>query len=91
MNDPEWHYLMMRRIGKTVINQQVNCPYCKDHPIMDAYDNHASSCSSRGHRIGRHDRIRDAIAKLCKDHRVEPRNLTECHRRPADISLWNRG
>ena len=95
MNDPEWHYFMMRRIGKTVINQPVNCPYCKDHPVMDPYGNHASSCATRSHRIGRHDRIRDEIAKLCRDanirHRLEPRNLTDSNRRPADILVYGIG
>ena len=95
INDPEWHYFMMRRIGKTVINQPVKCPYCKHHPEMDLYGNHASSCATQGHRIGRHDRIRDAIATLCQQanirHKVEPRNLTESNRRPADILVYGIG
>ena len=71
------------------------CPYCKDHPLMDPYGNHASNCSTRSHRINRHDRIKNAIAKLCKDanirHRVEPKNLTDSNRRPADVLVYGIG
>ena len=45
--------------------------------------------------IGRHDRIRDAITKLCQDanirHRVEPKNLTDSNRLPADILVYGIG
>ena len=95
MFNPEWHYSMMRRIGKIITNEQVFCPYCKDHPLMDPYGNHASSCPTKNHRIGRHDRLKYAIAKLCKDanirHRVEPKNLTKTNRRPADILVYGIG
>ena len=60
---------------------------------MDPYGHHASSCPTTGHRIGRHDRIRDIIGKLCRDanirHHVEPKQLTESNRRPADILLYD--
>ena len=82
----------MRRIGKTVTTQPVYCHYCDNHPLMDPYGNHASSCPSKGHRIGRHDRIKHQIAKLCKDanirHKVEPKKLTKTNRRPADILIY---
>ena len=65
MNKAEWHYNMMRRIGKIIANETVYCPYCKDHhPVMDPYGNHASSCSMKSYRINRHDRIKNEIAKL---------------------------
>ena len=92
ITNPEWHYLMMRRIGKTVNTQPVYCPYCDNHPLMDPYGNHAASCPSKGHRIGRHDRIKYQIAKLCRDanirHKVEPKQLTKSNRRPADILVY---
>ena len=95
LNNAEWHYNMMMRIGKIITTESLNCPYCKDHPLMDPYGNHASSCSSRSHRIGRHDRIKNAIAKLCKNanirHRVEPKNLTESNRKLADILIYGIG
>ena len=50
INNPEWHYLMMRQIGKTITNHTVYCPYCDDNPAMEPYGNHASSCPSKGHR-----------------------------------------
>ena len=62
---------------------------------MDPYGNHASSCYTKGDRIRRHDRVRDAIAQLCQDanirHRVEPKNLTTSNRRPADILVYGIG
>ena len=58
---------------------------------MDPYGNHASSCPTRGDRIGRHDRIKNAIAQLCTDanirHRVESKNLAKTNRRPPDILI----
>ena len=95
MNNAEWHYNMMRRIGKAITTETIYCPFCKKHPVMDPYGNHASSCYTKSHRINRHDRIRDAIGKLCQDanirHRVEPKNLTESNRRPADILVYGIG
>ena len=95
MNNAEWHYNMLRRIGKIITEETVYCPYCKEHPRMDQYGNHASSCYTKGDRIGRHDRIKNVIAQLCKDanirHRVEPKNLTDSKRRPADILVYGIG
>ena len=82
----------MRRIGKTITNEPVHCPYCKKHPLMDPYGNHASTCPSKGHRIGRHDRIKHEIAQLCKNanirHCIEPKNLTKTNRRQGDILIY---
>ena len=33
MNNAEWHYNMMRRIGKPLTTETIYCPYCKTHPV----------------------------------------------------------
>ena len=92
-SNAQWNYILSRRFGRTIIDEPLRCPFCKSKTkLMDIHGHHASVCESGGHRIHRHNVIRDAISQLCKDgnirHRIEPQRLTKSNKRPADVLIY---
>ena len=82
------------RLGLQIYPADASCPVCGK--LSDRFGDHAVGCGGDFDRIGRHDRLRDAIFGAARAAALAPRRevaVTSSQSRPADIFLpsWSRG
>jgi hypothetical protein len=83
------------RLGCHVYPSAGPCPAC-DH-LSDRLGDHAMNCGTSGERIGRHNRLRDAVHSAAASAGLGPvleeRFLLPGGRKPADVLIpnWCRG
>jgi hypothetical protein len=84
------------RLGCPIFTRAGPCPACER--LSDVLGDHAMNCGSHGERIGRHNRLRDALHDAAAAAGLGPVKeerflLPGVGRRPADILIpnWSRG
>ena len=83
------------RLGVNVYPTAGPCPACGGH--SDRLGDHAMNCGNQGERIGRHNRLRDAVHSAAAAAGLGPvleaRFLLPGGRKPADVLIpnWRRG
>jgi len=87
---------LMHRLGIPLAQNGDICPVCDDR-ALDPLGHHHVTCSTGGFVVVRHNRVRDALLKLCMLAGLSPQKEQGCSfgdkSRPADILLpdWSLG
>jgi hypothetical protein len=93
----EMQAALMFRLGIPLAHNDDLCPVCDDHKPLDRLGHHQVTCSTGGFVVVRHNRLRDALIRLCLAAGLAPQKEMGCSfgdpTRPADILVndWSRG
>ena len=93
MSPNMWKTAARRRLLQDVTPRPIVCPFCNQNVICDVKGSHALTCEGGGHRILRHDRVRDLIATFAREAgfktSIEHSGGLSSRHRPGDVSIEN--